>query len=325
MSADSKGPIQASVKCPICAENYNKSTNSPLVLQCGHTVCKQCVRALFNQERQVICPVDRKKDSRSLESIPPSLQILELVEYITKMQDEIEYLKLSPEEKEQRRKRRFAERKLAFEDAIGRARSHVEEINQNRDAVLQTMRGHFQEMAQALGTRQQELETQIQVATEKHLEGYVALRTQAQARLESVQGLIEEIDGTNPIAVDAIDIPRVRDLEEDVPTQEFHLSFICKEDEVLSLIKEVGKVAKVHQIQVPYECDNFTNVTYWMIPPCCYQYYCCNKCHDKKEKHSWQYANRMVCMYCDYDQSYRKLPNVCENCGVQHKGVSSKH
>jgi len=283
------------------------------------------VRALFNQERQVICPVDRKKDSRSLESIPPSLQILELVEYITKMQDEIEYLKLSPEEKEQRRKRRFAERKLAFEDAIGRARSHVEEINQNRDAVLQTMRGHFQEMAQALGTRQQELETQIQVATEKHLEGYVALRTQAQARLESVQGLIEEIDGTNPIAVDAIDIPRVRDLEEDVPTQEFHLSFICKEDEVLSLIKEVGKVAKAHQIQVPYECDNFTNVTYWMIPPCCYQYYCCNKCHDKKEKHSWQYANRMVCMYCDYDQSYRKLPNVCENCGVQHKGVSSKH
>lgn len=325
MSANSQGQIQASVQCPICAENYNKIVNSPLVLQCGHTVCKQCVRALYNQERVVICPVDRKKDSRSLESIPPSLQILELVEYITKMQDEIEYLKLSPEEKEQRRKRRFAERKLAFEDAITRAKGNIEEIHQNRDAVLQSIRGHFQDMSQALLTRQQELEGEIAAATERHLQAFISLRSQAQSRLESVQGLIEEIDGTNPMAVDAIDIPRVRDLEEEVPTQEFHLSFFCKEDDTLSLIKEVGKVTKSHHIQVPYECDNFTNVTYWMIPPCCYQYYCCNKCHDKKEKHSWQYANRMVCMYCECDQSYRKLPNVCENCGMQHKGVSSKH
>lgn len=317
--------MQTSVQCPICAECYNKSINSPLVLQCGHTVCKQCVRALFNHERQVICPVDRKKDTRNLENIPPSLQILELVEYITKMQDEIEYLKLSPEEKELRRKRRFAERKLAYEEAIAKARSNIEQVRQNREAVVQTLRSHFQEMGQVLQTRQQELELQIQTAAEKHLEGYVALRAQAQERLESIESLIEEIDGTNPMAVEAIDIPRVRDLEEDVPTQEFHLSFFCKEDEAFALIREVGKVAKAHQIQVPYECDNFTNVTYWMIPPCCYQYYCCNKCHDKKEKHSWQYANRMVCMYCEYDQSYRKLPNVCENCGAQHKGVSSKH
>lgn len=74
----------------------------------------------------------------------------------------------------------------------------------------------------------------------------------------------------------------------------------------------------------PFECDAFTNVTYWMLPPCCHRSYCCVKCHNAKEDHVWQYANRMICIFCGREQEYRKLPNQCLYCKHEHSGVRNK-
>ena len=110
----------------------------------------------------------------------------------------------------------------------------------------------------------------------------------------------------------------------EVPQTEFRFRYVRNDKGIGEALREFGKVDFLFS-KVPYECEHFLNISYWMLPPCCGKHYCCNKCHDKREVHTWQYADKMVCMYCSREQSYRKLPNNCECCGEEHKASSAKY
>lgn len=121
--------------------------------------------------------------------------------------------------------------------------------------------------------------------------------------------------------------PRLKHLTEKVlalKRDKFRLSCIFDQVNANRFITTIGIEQPDLVRKQPFECGSFTNVTYWMLPPCCYRTYCCVKCHNEKEDHVWQYANRMICVYCGREQEYRKLPNQCQYCGHQHTGVRNK-
>ncbi len=77
--------------------------------------------------------------------------------------------------------------------------------------------------------------------------------------------------------------------------------------------------------QVEYTaCDEFNNVSYLLKPKCCMKAYCCFKCHDKREGHSWKNAIETICLYCDAVQPYKTLPNHCAQCKAYHSAMNSK-
>ena len=106
--------------------------------------------------------------------------------------------------------------------------------------------------------------------------------------------------------------------------EKFRLSCLFDKVNASRFIASIGTVQPELMRTEPFECGSFTNVTWWMLPPCCYRHYCCVKCHNLKEDHVWQYANRMICVFCGREQEYRKLPNKCMYCQRDHTGVVSK-
>ena len=81
------------LKCPSCSEQYDRTTRLPLVLICGHTLCKECAQV------SRVCPIDQKEDPRSLPQISHSYHLLDLVEQISSMHQTIKYLQLNPQQR----------------------------------------------------------------------------------------------------------------------------------------------------------------------------------------------------------------------------------
>ena len=46
-------------ECKICYSPYNDTDKVPLVLPCGHTYCKECIKTLYIN-RRVKCPNKKK-------------------------------------------------------------------------------------------------------------------------------------------------------------------------------------------------------------------------------------------------------------------------
>lgn len=314
--------MQSSIECPVCSETFERDERVPLILQCGHTLCKLCCISIYRSSRAVVCPLDRKADRRVIELIPCSLHILELIEHIKTMQQTIAYLKLDPQN-------RADEARKQAEDNVRHAANLVEEIEAaigevivQRDKVLTELQGAFSRLQLALADREQRLVDEVNALAEQNITKYRILEDKAKAELVSAQTKEADIASKAPIELTEADM-NLKPSELQVPLPEFNLKFLWNEEASIAYCISVGKVGR-WRVKAPYECEHFLNVTYWMRPACCQTYYCCNKCHDSNELHSWQYATRMVCMYCDNEQDYRKLPNVCEHCSISHKGVVSK-
>lgn len=49
-------------QCPVCLEQYNDHQKLPMILPCGHILCKECLFQLAeqNQYKNVVCPQDRQ-------------------------------------------------------------------------------------------------------------------------------------------------------------------------------------------------------------------------------------------------------------------------
>lgn len=43
------------MECPICFYVVNEDTNIPYILKCGHTICQDCLKGMFSNEK-IICP-----------------------------------------------------------------------------------------------------------------------------------------------------------------------------------------------------------------------------------------------------------------------------
>lgn len=59
--------IEDLLACPICYFTYNDSSNTPKILECGHTLCSECLdKILLQNFEQKKCPLDKRLFSRYL-------------------------------------------------------------------------------------------------------------------------------------------------------------------------------------------------------------------------------------------------------------------
>jgi len=68
-------------------------------------------------------------------------------------------------------------------------------------------------------------------------------------------------------------------------------------------------------------CKHYKRSYRWLRFPCCGKLYPCDVCHDLKESHEAQWANRMVCGYCSVEQPYANKP--CKACEGNVTGSSA--
>lgn len=64
--------------CPICLFTFNESNFLPLILQCGHTVCKSCILSLY-AIYPFKCPLDRSLIEVPLNEIKPNYALQEIM------------------------------------------------------------------------------------------------------------------------------------------------------------------------------------------------------------------------------------------------------
>ncbi|XP_064618580.1 uncharacterized protein LOC135482470 [Lineus longissimus] len=72
-------------------------------------------------------------------------------------------------------------------------------------------------------------------------------------------------------------------------------------------------------------CKHYKKSFRWLRFPCCGMTYPCDVCHDDKEDHEMQYANRMICGFCSKEQGYAG-ERPCISCGTtMTKGTKTSH
>ncbi|CAG9328693.1 unnamed protein product [Blepharisma stoltei] len=314
--------MEGILECPVCAEQYDRSGHLPLVLICGHTLCKRCATNLHKTTGKITCPLDRKPDNRQIQQISHSFHILDLIEHISDMSQTLKYLKLPPSERLIAMQKQAEENLEKCKDHIGLVTTRIAEIREKKEKTLAEINESFSVWKQALEDRQQTLETEVMNIAAEEIEKFEGVKNETQELFDGANITIEHLLNATEEDIASEDVKPISQLP-DLPTVDMKLKFVIDLENAEHFIKHIGKIGK-WSVTAPIECDNYTNVTYWMVPSCCSQYYCCNKCHDKRESHPWAYANRMVCMFCEKEQDYRKLPNHCEFCNEYHKGVVSK-
>lgn len=314
--------MEGILECPVCVDQFDRTNRLPLVLLCGHTLCKRCATNLIQNSGRIICPLDRKLDNRPLLQISHSFHILELIERISDMSQTLKYLKLDPNERLVAIRKQANENLEKCKDHIEQIDSRIVDISHTKESILGNINSTFTLLKEALEERESNLKTEVTAIASEKIEKFEEVKSVTQELFDKTNIIYETLMSTNPDDVKNEDLKPINQLPE-LPIVDLKLKFSCDAISAQNFIKNLGKVGK-WSVAAPIECDNYTNVTYWMVPSCCSQYYCCNKCHDRKESHSWVYANRMVCMYCEKEQDYRKLPNHCEYCNQHHRGVVSR-
>lgn len=73
------------LECPICLETYNQEQMRPKLLQCGHTVCRQCLEKLLaNTINGVRCPFCSKVSRMSsISQLADNLTVLKIIDCTT--------------------------------------------------------------------------------------------------------------------------------------------------------------------------------------------------------------------------------------------------
>ncbi|OMJ87920.1 hypothetical protein SteCoe_10241 [Stentor coeruleus] len=307
------------IDCPVCTETFNRSNRLPLVLICGHSICKTCTLDLIENRKSIMCPLDRKLDPRPLNQISSSYTILELIEHVSAMNNKLKFLALTPTERADIISQEANEKLEMIDSSTEKLEERIKEVEMIKKDINGEIDAAFGKIIYAVKERQNALKNEVNSLVDENVERYSMILGEM---VDIKQRIEEKIDELNENSQNVVyELPAY---VPDVPDQSLKLKFVEDSDKLLSLIRHYGRVRNM-TTSVPFNCDHFTNITYWMVPPCCYQYYCCNKCHDKKESHSWTYANRMVCMFCEKEQDYRKLPNQCEFCSAKHTGVISRN
>ncbi|OMJ88137.1 hypothetical protein SteCoe_9952 [Stentor coeruleus] len=67
--------------CPVCFCNYHNTRHPPLLLpNCGHTVCKPCLKDIKKKSDKITCPTCREPSKLELKSLPINYALLDLTE-----------------------------------------------------------------------------------------------------------------------------------------------------------------------------------------------------------------------------------------------------
>ena len=66
--------------CNICFELFDTSDKAPLILPCGHTFCKRCIKKQFRRGK-IDCPLDKKThQAPKADHFPLNFTILHSIE-----------------------------------------------------------------------------------------------------------------------------------------------------------------------------------------------------------------------------------------------------
>jgi DNA repair exonuclease SbcCD ATPase subunit len=150
------------IECPVCQEKYNRKAHLPLVLKCGHSVCKGCAQSIYRAKGKVECPLERTVDDRSPDDISTSYQILELIDMVAEMESQIRHLKLTPEERSAELLRNAEEGVKNAEESLTKIREAIDTVNGKKTEVLQEINESFDKLQKALEDRQLHIEQEVQ-------------------------------------------------------------------------------------------------------------------------------------------------------------------
>lgn len=73
--------MEDAVTCVVCSEVYLSGVRDPLVLPCGHTLCRDCVASVLSvcSDKPFTCPICRKCHTfLSLYKLPTNFSLLGL-------------------------------------------------------------------------------------------------------------------------------------------------------------------------------------------------------------------------------------------------------
>lgn len=71
-------------------------------------------------------------------------------------------------------------------------------------------------------------------------------------------------------------------------------------------------------------CRHYRHSYRWLRFPCCGHAYPCDVCHDKREDHQHDFANRMICGHCSKEQHFSAI-RPCRACDSHMTKVRSAH
>lgn len=67
--------------CPVCFYNFHNTRHLPLLLpNCGHTICKPCLKDIKHKSDKFCCPICRTGARVEIKSLPVNYALLELTE-----------------------------------------------------------------------------------------------------------------------------------------------------------------------------------------------------------------------------------------------------
>lgn len=66
------------MECEVCTENFDSVEKKPVVLECGHTICKECIEGIIRTNPY--CPFDRKRIVKTLSDLSINYSLIEMIE-----------------------------------------------------------------------------------------------------------------------------------------------------------------------------------------------------------------------------------------------------
>jgi len=67
------------IPCENCSEILDSDKRNPMVLPCGHTICKTCLADIWRRLAYIKCPIDAKKHFSKLEDFPTNFLVQKLI------------------------------------------------------------------------------------------------------------------------------------------------------------------------------------------------------------------------------------------------------
>lgn len=68
------------ISCEKCEEEFNQEHKIPLILPCGHTICRKCIESIMSKLGYVRCPIDAKRHYNDIKHFPKNLNLISLIE-----------------------------------------------------------------------------------------------------------------------------------------------------------------------------------------------------------------------------------------------------
>ena len=76
------------MECSICLESYDTKVKRPMMIECGHTFCRECLAKIKQTSNQ--CPFDSIVISKDFEKIAINFSLEEVLESMQKLKINLE-------------------------------------------------------------------------------------------------------------------------------------------------------------------------------------------------------------------------------------------